>query len=173
MDTVNPDLPVTPENISELVDRIMVPEMATNKKLVLFGHEVAGRALPNKYAKRLRKASKDFFAKLADVISVQRDDKMSEDDRRKVIEKYPNLDEEAADVLTECVRLVCEFYKVPHTIEDIEEQFSIHQLLDILNFQLELNRDDDFLLQPLRISLSVVSGVAVLTTSLRRGVTST
>ncbi len=162
-DRVNDQAEKAQELIEKLSERVMVPKMlAPHATLTLFGHEVQGRALPASFSKRLNKSSASMnqtiskvLADIAKLTDTQRGDYRSSE--------AVGLAEDADRVLTDCVMIVAEFYQIPGVSrEKIDDTYTVSQKRQIVEFQLSLNEIDDFLLQPLRISLSVISNVALL-----------
>lgn len=144
------------EIVDKLSERVIVPEtLAPKATLELFGSSMKARPLTAKWAKRLSTASQELFAKIAQLVNAE--------NPAVIAQNFPHIGSEASTLLVESVKIICDFYKVPDvTVEKIEDEYTVSQLREIVEFQIGLNKADDFLLQPLRLSLSILSNVAIL-----------
>lgn len=160
------DLKAAEERIEKLAERVLVPEsLAPNAHFDLFGHTVKARPLPAKYAKMLGLTARDLWKQVSEILSLR---DASPAERVEVASKYPDVDQEAATALVRCVEIICEFYKVPGAnIQSIEERYTVGQMMRIVSFQTELNEGDDFLLQPLRLTLGVMASIPLITSPIK------
>lgn len=152
--------------VERLAERVIIPEtLAPNATMKLFGHDIQARALPMKFTKRLHAATKDLWLQVSEVIAV-RDG--TPEEKAKVLDRFPNLHDDAASALVRAVEIIAEFYKVPGVTPDgIEAEYTVSQMLKIVGFQVSLNEADDFLLQPLRLTVVVMGSIPVLASAIR------
>lgn len=151
------------ELIEKFSERVMVPKMLAPKaELDLFGQKFQGRALPSSFAKRLSRASKELNDTisqiLADIAQIAETDRGAYRSPKAI-----GLADAADDVLTDCVLIITEFYQLPGIDRaKINDTYTVSQKKQIVTFQIELNETEDFLLVPLRLSLNVITNVALL-----------
>lgn len=128
----------------EKEDLVLFPETHT-KKAKLLDVEIELRPLPISVSKKLSAkitplgARFDSVGKTGDAGNA-------------------DLDLTTIDTLLDCVMILHTFYKLPSTLtkEKLEEEALPEEILGFLNAQMELNRDNNFLLQSLRNILRIV-----------------
>ena len=78
----------------------------------------------------------------------------------------PELDIDTIDALLDCVVILSQFYKLPSSIsrERVEDEASPEDILDVIKWQLMINRDNNFLLQNLRGVVRMIDLAALLPT---------
>lgn len=152
--------------VERLAERVIVPEtLAPTSSLELFGQRLQARALPMKFTKRLHQQSRLLWMEVSEILAVRN---APDEEKLAVLVKHPDVDTHAAEALVKCLLIITEFYKIPGiTAEMIEEQYTVSQMLQVVGFQLALNEGDDFLLQPLRLTLAVMGSIPVIASLIR------
>ena len=134
---------IKPEEISELVDKVIDPELSAVE------HEFAGekiriRTLPLFYAKKIY----NILRPLQDKVTRYVKDSEKKGEMAAFLDA-PKLDLELAESLLEVSYVIADFYGIEKTKEELDARVSLDEMTRLVSAQLEVNSESDFLLRPL------------------------
>lgn len=151
---------LTDEQISDLSDEVMHPELG-GREVKFLNQTFTMVPLPISFSKRISKLIRPVMQKVASVA------KLAEKDPEAAVEDNP-LDDQAVGAMVQAVGIMLQFYRLDHLVplQKVEDEVTVTSLYDFLMAQMELNGKNDFLLQPLRMLLSIVRASSMAETQI-------
>lgn len=128
--------------------KVLFPE-THNEDVQLLGQKIELRPLPISPAKKIA-------VKMVP-LSIDMDKMRTDPDSGS-----SDLDIKTIDTLLDCVMILVNYYKLPFSRERLEEDATTEEILTLLAAQVALNKENNFLLQSLRVVLRMVEWSSVL-----------
>lgn len=128
--------------------KVLFPE-THNRDAELLGQKIELRPLPIS-------PSKKIAAKMVP-LSIDMDKMRTDPDAGSA-----DLDIKTVDTLLDCAMILVNYYKLSFSRERLEEETTTEEILSFLAAQVALNKENNFLLQSLRVVLRMVEWSSVL-----------